>query len=158
MKKITSEITLNYRYDASHPLCHYTLDGVHYMNGGDFAEILDKSARGLEPVKDANTPFDVDSDIPELSISVKSQRCGLTDRRLADNLADYVRIFFDKVHSKFFDWVVMLDNQVLVYTMDTKEFKQFVDKFITWDKHSAKPRFGVTSSKMLTWLEERVVA
>ena len=156
MKKITSELTLNYRYDADHARAHYTFDGIHYMNGGDFAECVDKHVRGLEPKKDANVPFDIDSDIPELALSIKSQKCGLTDRRLADNLAEYVKIFFNQVHSVLFDWVVIIDNQVTIYTMDKNEFREFVNEFIVWDKYSKKPRFGTTSVRMLNYLEERV--
>lgn len=155
MKKIIADINLNYTYNANHANAHYTFDGIHYMNGGDLAECIDKQVRGYEPKKDANVPFDKDSDIPELKLSVKSQRCGLTDRRLADNLQDYIKIFFEKVHSDLFDWVVIIDDKVIIYTMTKKEFRQFVKNFCKWDKHSAKPRFGITSIKMLKWLDAR---
>ena len=153
MKKIVDEIRLNYIYNAKKRNAHYSFDGIKYMNGGEFAECLDKYIRGFAPVKDANTPFDVDSDIPELGISVKSQNCGLTDRRLADNFDDYVKLFFKYVHSKYFDWVVINDNIVTIYAMNKKEFKTFVKKFCRWDSYSMKPKFGLNTLGMIAWLE-----
>ena len=156
MKKLTKEIEITYTYDATHERSHYTFDGIHYMNGGEFAECIDKWARGLEPKKDDNTPYDVDSDIPELSISVKSARAGLTERKLADNLNEYIKIFFENVHSKYFDWVVIVDNIVTIYTMNKTEFRKFTKEFISWDTYCKRPRFGVSSVRMVKWLESRV--
>ena len=156
MKKITSEINLTYTDNAEHQSAHYTCDGIHYLNGGEFAECIDKHVRGFEAKKDANVPYDIDSDIPELSISIKSARAGLTDRKLADNLNDFLKIFFEKVHSKYFDWVVIVDNQVTIYTMTKSEFVEFTNEFIGWDKYAKKARFGTTTTKMLSWFECRV--
>lgn len=156
MKKRIDPITINYIYDANRNNAHYSFDGEKFMNGGEFAECVDKFVRGYAPVKDGNTPYDVDSDIPELGISVKSQRCGLTDKRLADNFEDFKKVFFKNVHSWLFDWAVILDDDIIIYTMNKKEFREFVDTFSHWDEHDRKVRFYKTTIKMLKWLDARV--
>lgn len=157
MQKIVSKINLSYHYDASHKSAHYTLDGIRYINNGEFAECIDKHIRGYAPIKDSNTAFDIDSDIHELNLSVKSARASLTDRKLADNKTDFIKSYFDKVHSKLFDWVVIIDDMVTIYTMTKAEFETFTNEFVQWDNYSKKARFGITSSKMLAWLDSQVV-
>ena len=71
-----TEYTINFKFafDPAHKGASYTLDGEHYMNGGEFAEIADKMVKGLGSKKDANTPFDKGSDIEETDTSVKSSK------------------------------------------------------------------------------------
>ena len=54
-----TEYTINFKFafDPAHKGAPYTLDGEHYMNGGEFAEVADKMVKGFGSKKDANTPF-----------------------------------------------------------------------------------------------------
>lgn len=155
MTKTTSRIPTNFIYDANRKSAHYSLDGQHYMNGGEFAEVLDKMVRGFEATKDANTPFDKGSDIEETHTSIKSNGCGLTDRKLADNREDFLAKYFDLTASTNVDYVIILDEEINIYNMDMNEFKDFCNEFARWDKYSMKVRIKTTAT-MVRWLEEKI--
>ena len=156
MKKTIAEMPISYKYDAEHPRSHYLVEGeTTYKNGGEFAEIVCKAVRGFKAEKDANTPFDKGSDIEETKTSIKSNKCGLTDEKLADNKEDFLAEYFRRTHSTNVDYVVIVDDIVTIYNMDMNEFKEFTSEFATWDKHSTKVRIN-TTSKMIKWFEERV--
>ena len=156
MKKIVAQMPINYTYDAEHKRSHYKVEGEEtYKNGGEFAEVVCKAVRGFEAVKDANTKFDEGSDIEETRTSIKSNGCGLTDEKLADNKEDFLNEYFKRTHSTNVDYVVIIDDIVTIYNMDMNEFRTFTNEFAKWDKHSIKVRIK-TTVKMLNWLEERV--
>ena len=156
MKKIVAQMPINYTYDAEHKRSHYKVEGEKtYKNGGEFAEVVCKAVRGFEAVKDANTKFDEGSDIEETRTSIKSNGCGLTDEKLADNKEDFLNEYFKRTHSTNVDYVVIIDDIVTIYNMDMNEFRAFTNEFAKWDKHSIKVRIK-TTVKMLNWLEERV--
>ena len=157
MKKTVAQMPINYIYDAEHKRSHYKVEGEEtYKNGGEFAEVVCKAVRGFEAVKDANTKFDEGSDIEETRTSIKSNGCGLTDEKLADNKEDFLNEYFKRTHSTNVDYVVIIDDIVTIYNMDMNEFRTFTSEFAKWDKHSIKVRIK-TTVKMLNWLEERVV-
>lgn len=158
MRKIVAEIPVNYTYDKDHARSHFKVEGHDsYMNGGEFAEVVDKAIRGFKAEKDANTPFDEGSDIEETKTSIKSNNCGLTDNKeMRTTKEHYLSQYFERVHSTNVDYVVIIDEEVTIYNMDMHtEFKEFVEAFGSWDKHSRKIRLK-TSGKMIKWLEERV--
>ena len=158
MTKTIATMPINYTYDANHARSHYLIEGeTAYKNGGEFAEIVCKAVRGFEAVKDANTPFDKGSDIEETRTSIKSNACGLTDDKELRTTRDfYFTEYFKRTHSTNTDYVIIIDDMVYIYNMDMQtEFKEFVNTFGTWDKHSRKIRLN-TTLKMIAWLEERV--
>ena len=156
MTKTIATMPINYTYDTNHARSHYLIEGIKgYKNGGEFAEIVCKAIRGFEAVKDASTPFDKGSDIEETRTSIKSNACGLTDIKLADNKEDFLAEYFRRTHSTNVDYVVIIDDEVSIYNMDMNEFREFTTNFATWDKHSTKVRIN-TTIKMLKWFEERV--
>lgn len=156
MKKTVTTMPINYTYDAEHSRSHYKVEGHdNYMNGGEFAEVVCKAIRGFKAEKDANTPFDKGSDIEETKTSIKSNGCGLTDEKLADNREDFLAEYFRRTHSTNVDYVIIIDEEVTIYNMNMTEFKEFTKVFAKWDKHSTKVRIK-TSGKMIKWLEERV--
>ena len=79
-----TEYTINFKFtfDPTHKGAPYTLDGEHYMNSGEFAEVADKMVKGYGSKKDANTPFDKGSDIEETNTSVKSSKATLTSAQI----------------------------------------------------------------------------
>ena len=156
MKKMVSKVNFLYTYDGNRKGAKYTIDGVHYMNGGDFAEIADKSVRGLDANKDANTPYDAGSDIPELNTSVKSSKFTLTSCVLGSSFDEVVNRYFETVHSTSWDYVVIIDDEVIIYTMNAVEFRSFLNEFASYANDRKVVRGKATSGKMIAWFEERV--
>ena len=155
MKKITAEIKINYSYDATHSGAHYTFDGVHYCNGGDFAEIITKSVLGFDACKDANTSYDKASDIQEINASVKSSRFTLVNMALADTFEETVNRYFETVHSNTWIYAIVIDNIANLYFMDAAEFKTFLYKFSAMNERKVI-RGKATSGKMINWFEGQV--
>ena len=141
MKKIQTLTTIEYTFDPTRKGAKYSLDGIHYMNGGEFAEVATKAALGYDPHKDANTAYNEGSDIPEINASVKSSKATLVNMKLADNFDDSVRVYFQNTHSTCF-----------IYTMNAVEFKEFIYKFAGLNERGFI-RFKATSGKTIQWLE-----
>lgn len=152
MKKATYTINLNYTYEAERKGAKYTLDGTHYMNGGEFAEVVTKSVLGYEAHKDACTAFDQDSDIPEIKASVKSSKASLTNMVLADTFEDSIRAYFQRTHSTCFIYTVIIDDEATLYMMNATEFELFIRKYSALNERGVI-RFKATSSKMVAFLE-----
>lgn len=153
-----TEYTINFKFtfDPTHKGAPYTLDGEHYMNSGEFAEVADKMVKGYGSKKDANTPFDKGSDIEETNTSVKSSKATLTSAQIGYDFDSIKRCYFARVHSTNWDYVVILDDTVIIYNMDAAEFESFLDNWSTYCKDRNVIRIKTTSGKMLRWLDERV--
>ena len=157
MKKMTFENNLTYIYNAERKGAKYSLDGVKYMNHGEYAECLAKSVLGFEAKKDANTRFDMGEDIPELNASVKSWNCGLTDMKLADNKEEYLAKFWAMSNpSVNYIWVYDYADKVDLWFMTSDEFKKFVDDLGFWDEYAKKIRFKICNNKINAWLEAHI--
>ena len=50
--KFTHAMNLSYIFDAARKGAKYSLDGTHWMNGGEFMEAAAKAVHGLDPYKD----------------------------------------------------------------------------------------------------------
>lgn len=155
MKKTTYTLTLAYTYDPTHKGAPYTLDGQHWMNNGEYMECAIKSVLGYEAVKDANVPYNMGSDIPELNASVKSSRFTLTNMPLADNFEDSIKTYFETVHSTIWMYGVKLDEEIVIYEMNAEEFESFLREFSNMNERKVI-RAKATSTKMLKWFEGRV--
>jgi len=154
MTKQMFDINLTYTFDAGRSGAKYTLDGVHYMNSGEFAEVVTKSVLGFEAHKDANTSYDKGSDIEELNASVKSSKASLTSMVLADTFEESMNVYFENTHSSLFIYTVVMDETATLYMMNASEFRAFMT---IWAKLNERGviRFKATSGKMVAWLEER---
>ena len=155
MTKTVYDINFKFQFDPAHKGAPYTLDGEHYMNGGEFAEIADKMVKGLGSKKDANTPFDKGSDIEETATSVKSSRATLTTAKIGYDFNSIKRCYFARVHSTNWDYVALIDDEVVIYNMGAEDFREML---MTWASINERKviRFKSTSGKMLRWLDERV--
>ena len=153
-----TEYTINFKFafDPAHKGAPYTLDGEHYINGGEFAEVADKMVKGLGSKKDANTPFDKGSDIEETDTSVKSSKATLTSAQIGYDFESIKRCYFARVHSTNWDYVVVLDDTVIIYNMNAEEFEIFLDNWATYCKDRNVIRMKATSGKMLKWFDERI--
>ena len=155
MKRTEYKINFKFTFDPTHKGAPYTMDGEHYMNGGEFAEIADKMVKGLGSKKDANTPFDMGSDIEETSTSVKSSKATLTSAKIGYDFDSIKKCYFARVHSTNWDYVVILDDSVIIYNMDKAEFDLFLSNWATYCADRNVIRIKATSTKMLRWLEEQ---
>lgn len=152
MKKISTLTAIEYTFDPTRKGAKYTLDGTHYMNGGEFAEVATKAALGFEAHKDANTAYSEGSDIPEISASVKSSKATLVNMKLADTFDESVEVYFQNTHSTCFIYTVLMDDMTNIYMMDKEEFREFIYKFASLNERGFI-RFKATSGKTIQWLE-----
>lgn len=155
MKKATYEINLAYTFDPTHKGANYTFDGEHWTNGGEFAEVVTKAALGYEAKKDANTRYDVASDIEELNASVKSSRFTLVNFSLADTFEESINRYFETVHSTLWIYTVIIEDTAMLYYMNRKEFKDFLYTFSSLNERNVI-RCKATSGKMIKWFEEKI--
>ncbi len=155
MKRTEYKINFQFTFDPTHKGAPYTMDGEHYMNGGEFAEVADKMVKRLGSKKDANTPFDMGSDIEETQTSVKSSKATLTSAKIGYDFDSIKNCYFARVHSTNWDYVVIVDDTVIIYNMDKAEFSEFLSNWATYCADRNVIRFKATSTKMLRWLEDR---
>ena len=148
MKKIEAEIRINYTFDNNRKGAKYTLNGLNWMNHGEFAEVVTKNILGFESVKDANTAFDKGSDIPEIKASVKSSKASLTSMKLADTFEGSMNEYFKRTHSEIFIYTVIIDENATLYMMNEKEFRLFMMNFSSLNERKVI-RFKATSGKMV---------
>ena len=156
MKKESYRINLAFTFNNERKGAKYSLNGVKWMNGGEFAEVVTKSVLGYEARKDASTPYDKGSDIEELSASVKSSRFTLTTVKLGDTFNEVVESYFKTVHSTLWIYTVIIEDTATLYYMDAEEFKSFLATFATFTTDRKVIRGKETSPTMIKWLEERV--
>lgn len=158
MRKETYMHNIEYIYDESRKNSKYSLDGgEHYMNHGEYCECLAKAVLGYEAKKDANTRHDKGHDIPELKASVKSQNCGLTDRKdMPHNKQDFMRKFWRTEKTETYIWVYEDGTIIDLWYMTRKEFQKFVRRFATWDEYCKKMRIKTCNNKINTWLETQL--
>lgn len=155
MQRIEFTAKIPFIYDASHKGAPYTIDGgAHWLNAGELREVMVHAYYGEPIVKDANTAFDMGSDIPSMEMSVKSGKATLTTVNLGDTFETIYNEYFKRVHSTLFTWVTEIDNQFTMYIMSKDEFRTFVRVWSGLNERK-QIRFKATSGKMITWLEAR---
>lgn len=155
MKKLVAEINLSYTFNTEHKGANYSVDGEHWINGGEFAEIVTKSVLGYKAEKDANSRYDKASDIEELNASVKSSRFTLVNMVLADSFEESINRYFETVHSSLWIYTILIDDRAHLYYMNREEFKAFLFQFASLNERKVI-RGKATSSKMVRWFEERL--
>lgn len=113
--------------------------------------------------KPDHVPFDVDSDIPEFGISVKSSRFTLVSaaRVHGETFDEIWNEYARRVHSKWFCYATATGE---AYFMNLEEFESFVRAFCTVERESSKNGGGLKirckkeSKAMLTWLAAAMAA
>lgn len=150
--KMVRELNVKFTFDPTRKGAKYSLDNLHWLNGGEFAEAVAKAVHGLDAAKDANTRFNEGSDIPEYNASVKSSKASLTNMKLADSFEESLRVYFEQVHSTEFWYVTITDEVVTIYKLNAVKFERFLRKFSKLNERGVI-RIAATSSKMLAWLD-----
>jgi len=156
MKKSTHKINLEFTFNSERKGAKYTLNGIKWMNGGEFAEVVTKSVLGYEAHKDANTPYDKGSDLEELNASIKSSRFTLTTTKLGESFNEVINRYFETVHSTLWIYTVVIEDTATLYYMNADEFKSFLNTFATFATDRKVIRGKETSVTMIKWLEDRV--
>lgn len=156
MLKMKKTVALAYTIDKNHKGAPYTFDGIHYMNNGEFSEAELKACLGLKAKKDANTPYNLGSDIPEYSASVKSSKATLTSARIGNDYITIKNTYFENTASTCWIWVSINGDELTSYTMSKNEFSDFMDAWALFQKDRQVIRFKTESKKMLEWLEARL--
>ena len=156
MQKITCPIPLPYSYDPDHKGAPYTLDGSHWMNGGQLKQIL-RVASALGRVdRPDHIRYDVDSDIPEFHESVKSSKATLVNMVLGDDLQSSLTFYLAHTVSTTHSWVMIQGDDLVTYLMDLDEFKEFTEKFAGYDQSRKVVRYKADSTIMVRWFEGRL--
>lgn len=155
MKKEIRTINFNYTFNTAHKGANYTLDNEHWINGGEFAEVVTKSVLGYEAKKDANTRYDVASDIEEINASVKSSRFTLVNMKLAETFEETITKYFETVHSNIWIYTVVIENEATLYYMNKTEFNEFLHTFCFFNERF-NVRCRATSGKMIAWFENKL--
>ena len=157
MKKEIHAMPIPYQFDPTHKGAPYSLDGgAHWMNAGQLKQILRVAALFGRVEKPDHIPYNVDSDIPELHESVKSSQATLVNMHLGDDLESTLEFYFAHTASTSHSWVTIVDDELVTYIMDNKEFESFSREFGWYDKDRKVVRYKKDSGKMIRWLEERV--
>jgi hypothetical protein len=156
MTRNTFTINFNFQFDPTRKYTKYSVDGEHWLNNGEFAEIADKAVKGYGLNKDPNTAYDMGSDIEQTKTSVKSGKATLTNKVLGENKEEVIKTYFSNVHSTNWDWVVVVDDKVIIYNMNAKEFEEFTTEWAGYDTTRKVIRYKSTSGIMLKWLEDRI--
>jgi hypothetical protein len=155
MKKEIRTINFNYTFNTVHKGANYTLDNEHWINGGEFAEVVTKSVLGYEAKKDANTRYDEASDIEEINASVKSSRFTLVNMKLAETFEETITKYFETVHSNIWIYTVVMENEATLYYMNKEEFNEFLHTFCFFNERF-NVRCRATSGKMIAWFENKL--
>lgn len=152
-KTYTNEMP--YHFDPAHKGAPYYFEGA-YKNNGEFCESVVKFHMGLAHAVNPATSYDMGSDIPELNASVKSGGASLACV-YGESMEAIMAEYFANVHSTLWIYVVMIDDSVIEYHMEAKEFKNFLNAFGYMTKESSKDAYKIrikkTSGKMLKWLD-----
>ena len=152
MKKIfyKARVTITRAPDKSG--APFTVDGVHYFNRGEVNECAFSECEGYGFRKDANTRYDLGSDVG--AYSVKSARARLTTAKLATERDTFIAEYLRTEKSDGFVWSIWDGVQGFTfYLMNREEFTEMVFTFCGWD---GTPRLPDNTKALLQWLEERV--
>lgn len=160
MKKYEYTNTMEYIFDNSRRGSKYSMDnGNSFKNHGEFLESVAKFHRGLEYLVNPATSYDTGSDIEEMNASVKSSNASLACI-YGNTKEQIIEEYFRNVHSTLWIYMIDIDEQIIEYHMNAKEFKEFLNEWATTatesGSHLTKVRIKKTSSKMVKWLEERI--
>ena len=156
MIKITTNIKLNYTYDASRKYHKYSFDnGATWCNGGQFKATVfihgvGHGFRGLD-----NIAFDKGNDFPEWACSLKSGRATLC-YSIAETEEETIKEFFNRTAAKNYGWLVQGEENIICYLMSTEEFTAFVKRFGKWEEERKVIRFPEHSNKLVRWFNKRI--
>lgn len=158
---IRTSALIKYSYDPSHRGACYNVNGK-FMNNGEFMEIAVKSVYGMKAEKDADSRFDVTSDMPAYDASIKSSKATLTTVALGNTYDEIVDNYFRQTASKLFIYAYAIDDTLYSVEMNATEFADFLKNFSYIQTASSKSgsakvvRLRATTNKMIAWFESHI--
>lgn len=154
MKKVIHSIGVPYLYNKAHKGAPYYIPALgKWCNLGEFSELQLAYALTGEIRDKGITAYNEGSDIPEYSLSVKCGRASLANDLGDGSKEERLETFFQNVASTSFAYCVMIDDEMLVYTMDKSEFRGFCE---AWTYATGKKLRLYKNTKMHAWCEDRV--
>lgn len=154
MKKAIYSIGVPYLYDKAHKGAPYYIPALDkWSNLGEFAELqLAYALTGEIRGKD-NVAYNEGSDIPEHNLSVKCGRASLANDLGDGSKEERLETFFRNVASTAFAYCVLVNDELVTYTMDRHEFREFCG---AWTYATGKKLRLYKNTKMHGWCEDRV--
>lgn len=154
MKKAIYSVGVPYLYDKAHKGAPYYIPALSkWCNLGEFAELQLTHALIGEIRGKGNTAYNEGSDIPEYHLSVKCGRASLANDLGDGSKEERLETFFQNVASRRFAYCILVDEDLIVYTMDKSEFRAFCE---AWAYATSKKLRLYKNTKMHTWCEDRV--
>lgn len=154
MKKAIYSIGVPYLYDKAHKGAPYYIPALgKWCNLGEFAELQLAYALTGEIRGKGNTAYDAGSDIPEYGLSVKCGRASLANNLEGTTKEERIETFFNNVVSTSFAYCILMNEDLIVYTMDRHEFRAFCE---AWAYATGKKLRLYKNTKMHGWCEDRV--
>lgn len=132
-----------------------TIERTYKNNGSHAQQVLDYTLTGQMRAHD-HCRWDEGSDIPELDMSVKTDRFTLASDLIGETLTDKVDDYMARTASKVFAYVATTG---IAYLMNAIEFKAFMLTFCKLERDSQKNggrmkvRFPHETAKVREWLE-----
>jgi hypothetical protein len=134
-----------------------TIHRTYTNNGQHLQQVVDFTVTGLIRKAD-NKPWNMESDIPEYMMSVKSARATIASDLIGETLLDKVNDYFTRVASV--NWAYITKDG-WIYIMNMREFREFVMTFATLQRDSTKNggrmkvRLPHETKKVIEWLSQR---
>ena len=154
MERTIHSIGVPYMYDKAHKDAPYYIPALDkWSNLGEFAELQLAYALTGEIRGKGNTAYNEGSDVPEYGLSVKCGRASLANNLEGKTKEERLETFFQNVASRQFAYCILLNEDLIVYTMDKSEFRGFCE---AWAYATGKKLRLYKNTKMHAWCEERV--
>ena len=135
-----------------------TIERTYKNNGQHSQQTVDFTLTGQLRKAD-NHKWNIESDIPELNMSVKADRFTLASDLMGETLDQMVNDYFNRTAST--SWAY-LTNEGQIYIMNRIEFYMFLMLFCTLERDSTKNggrvkvRFAHETAKVREWLRAQV--
>lgn len=134
-----------------------TIERIYKNNGAHAQQALDFTLTGHIRPHD-NVKWNEGSDIPELHMSVKTDRFTLASDLIGETISDKVDDYFNRTASNVFAYVATTG---IAYIMNPTEFKAFMLTFCKLERDSSKNggrmkvRFPHETEKVREWLSQK---
>ena len=135
-----------------------TINRTYKNNGQHSQQTVDFTLTGQLRKAD-NHKWNIESDIPELNMSVKADRFTLASDLMGETLSQKISDYFNRTAST--SWAY-LTNEGQIYIMNQIEFHMFLMLFCTLEKDSTKNggkikvRFAHETAKVRKWLKAQI--
>jgi hypothetical protein len=135
-----------------------TINRTYKNNGQHSQQTVDFTLTGQLRKAD-NHKWNIESDIPELNMSVKADRFTLASDLMGETLSQKINDYFDRTASTSWAYIT---NEGQIYIMNRVEFYAFLMAFTTLQRQSSKNgghytvKLNHETNKVREWLKAQV--